>query len=72
MIEPIKQKYEKSGPKVVEALKKRHFDAYYVSTKEEAEAMEEKEKSKAKTSSKSSKWNTFSKLSLLRTNFSSL
>ena len=36
MIEPIKQKYEKSGPKVVEALKKRHFDAYYVSTKEEA------------------------------------
>ena len=36
MIEPIKQKYEKSGPKVVEALKKRHFDAYYVSTKEKA------------------------------------
>ena len=36
MVEPIKQKYEKSGPKVVEALKKRHFDAYYVSTKEEA------------------------------------
>ena len=36
MIEPIKQKYEKTGPKVVEALKKRHFDAYYVSTKEEA------------------------------------
>lgn len=36
MLEPIKNKYEKSGPKVVEALKKRHFDAYYVSTKEEA------------------------------------
>lgn len=36
MLEPVKIKYEKSGPKVVEALKKRHFDAYYVSTKEEA------------------------------------
>lgn len=36
MLEPIKIKYEKSGPKVVEALKKRHFEAYYVSTKEEA------------------------------------
>lgn len=36
MNEPIKRKYEKSGPRVVDALKKRHFDAYYVSTKEEA------------------------------------
>lgn len=36
MLEPVKQKYEKSGPKVVEALKKRHFEAYYVSSKEEA------------------------------------
>lgn len=36
MLEPVKTKYEKAGPKVVEALKKRHFDAYYVSTKEEA------------------------------------
>lgn len=36
MLEPIKAKYEKSGPKVVEALTKRHFEAYYVSTKEEA------------------------------------
>ena len=36
MIEAIKQKYEKSGPKVVEALKKRHFEAFYVSSKEEA------------------------------------
>lgn len=36
MLEPIKSKYEKAGPKVVEALKKRHFDAYYVSSKEEA------------------------------------
>lgn len=36
MVEPVKTKYEKSGPKVVEALTKRHFEAYYVSTKEEA------------------------------------
>lgn len=36
MLDPIKTKYEKSGPKVVEALKKRHFEAYYVSNKEEA------------------------------------
>ena len=36
MIEAIKQKYEKSGRKVVEALKKRHFEAFYVSSKEEA------------------------------------
>ncbi len=36
MLDSIKTKYEKSGPKVVEALKKRHFEAYYVSNKEEA------------------------------------
>lgn len=36
MLEPLKLKFEKSGPKVVENLKKRHFDAYYVSSKEEA------------------------------------
>ena len=36
MLEPIKQKFEKSGPKIVENLKKRHFEAYYVSSKEEA------------------------------------
>ena len=29
-------RYDKLGPKVVENLKKRHFDAYYVQTKEEA------------------------------------
>ena len=29
-------RYDKLGPKVVENLKKRHFDAYYVSTREEA------------------------------------
>ncbi|MDD5823374.1 MAG: lactate utilization protein [Firmicutes bacterium] len=33
---PIKAKYDKSGPKVVEALKKRKFDAYYFSTADEA------------------------------------
>lgn len=31
-----KLRYDKLGPKVVENLKKRHFDAYYVSTREEA------------------------------------
>lgn len=36
MLEPIKTKYDKSGPKVVEALKKRHFEAYYVSSSKEA------------------------------------
>lgn len=36
MLEPIKTKYEKSGPKVVEALKKRHFEAYYVSSSKDA------------------------------------
>ena len=36
MLEPLKIKFEKSGPKVVENLKKRHFEAYYVSTKEDA------------------------------------
>lgn len=36
MIEPIQKKYDKSGAKVVEQLKKRHFEACYCSTKEEA------------------------------------
>lgn len=36
MLDPIKTKYEKSGPKVVEALKKRHFEAYYVSSSKDA------------------------------------
>lgn len=36
MLQPRKMKYDKAGPKVVENLKKRHFDAYYCSTREEA------------------------------------
>lgn len=36
MLAPLKSKYDKSGPRIVENLKKRHFDAYYVSSKEEA------------------------------------
>lgn len=36
MADPIKTKYELSGQKVVEALQKRNFEAYYVSTKEDA------------------------------------
>lgn len=38
MLQPRKMKYDKAGPKVVENLKKRHFDAYYFSTREEAVA----------------------------------
>ena len=34
----IKKRYDKAGPAVVEAMKKRGFDAYYVSTAEEARA----------------------------------
>ena len=33
MLEPVKKLYENKGPKVVEALTKRHFEAYYVSDK---------------------------------------
>jgi L-lactate utilization protein LutB len=36
MLEMTKKMYDKSGPKVVEALKRRHFDAYYVSSAAEA------------------------------------
>ena len=36
---PKEIRYDKAGPKVVEALKARHFYAYYVSTKEEATAL---------------------------------
>ena len=36
MLTPTKMRYDKAGPKVVEALKKRHFDAWYFSTREEA------------------------------------
>lgn len=34
----IKKRYDKTGPVVAEAMKKRGFDAYYVSTAEEARA----------------------------------
>ena len=33
---PIEKQFDKKGPKVVEALKRRHFDAYYCPTGEEA------------------------------------
>ncbi len=33
---PLQKHYDKLGPKVVEALKRRHFDAYYCPTGEEA------------------------------------
>lgn len=38
MLEPLKKNYDIKGPKVVEALKKRQFEAYYVSNKEEVAA----------------------------------
>ena len=36
MLAPMKKQYDKSGPNVVKAMKKRNFDAYYCSTAEEA------------------------------------
>ncbi len=33
MLEPVKKLYDKQGPVVVDALKKRHFEAYFVSDK---------------------------------------
>lgn len=33
---PLEQRYDKLGTKIVESLKKRHFDAYYCKTKEDA------------------------------------
>ena len=36
MLQPIKMCYDKAGPRVVEALCRNHFDAYYFSTREEA------------------------------------
>lgn len=36
MLEPVKKLFDIKGPKVADALNKRHFDAYYVSTKEDA------------------------------------
>ncbi len=35
-IKPKEKRYDKLGPKVAEALKRRHFDAYYCPTGEEA------------------------------------
>ena len=35
MLQPTKMRYDKAGPKVAEALRKRHFDAYYCSTRDE-------------------------------------
>lgn len=36
MLAPMKKQYDKSGPTLVKAMKKRQFDAYYCSTAEEA------------------------------------
>lgn len=36
---PVEILYDKRGPKVAEALKKRHFDAYYCQTGEEAKKL---------------------------------
>ena len=36
MVEPVKMLFEKKGPVVADALKKRHFEAYYVSDKDAA------------------------------------
>ena len=38
MLQPRKMRYDKAGPAVAETLKKRHFDAYYCSTREEGVA----------------------------------
>lgn len=38
MLQPRKMRYDKAGPAVAENLKKRHFDAYYCSTREEGVA----------------------------------
>ena len=35
MLQPRKMRYDNAGPAVSENLKKRHFDAYYCSTREE-------------------------------------
>ena len=36
MESPIKTRYDKAGPQVAEALRRRHFEAHYVSTAQEA------------------------------------
>ena len=38
MLEPTKIRYDKTGPKVVEALQKRHFEAYYISDSKDVAA----------------------------------
>ena len=38
MLQPRKMRYDKAGPAVAANLNKRHFDAYYCSTREEAVA----------------------------------
>lgn len=38
MLQPVKNCYDKAGPRVAEALRRNHFDAYYFSTREEAVA----------------------------------
>ena len=38
MLEPLKKRNDLAGPKVVEALKKRHFEAYYVSDSKDVAA----------------------------------
>ena len=38
MLQPRKMRYDKAGPVGAENLKKRHFDAYYCSTREEGVA----------------------------------
>ena len=36
MLDPVKKLFDIKGPKVAEALNKRHFEAYYLSNKEDA------------------------------------
>ena len=38
MLEPLKKRNDLAGPKVVEALTKRHFEAYYVSDSKDVAA----------------------------------
>ena len=38
MLEPVKKLFDIKGPKVADALNKRHFEAYYLSDKEDAVA----------------------------------
>ncbi len=38
MLEPLKKRYDLAGPKVVEALKRRRFEAYYISDSKDVAA----------------------------------